>query len=177
MLLTYLEAIDKHLVGDAALVVYGSAAFMLMGEAERTSLDIDVAAPYSSVDFGDLCQAAEKAGLAVNPEAWTPDDHLKWIAPTRLCLPEPDDDRMLLWQGRRLTVTSVAPAQLVASKLIRYDEMDRGDVRFLCSHASVSHDDVVLAVERLPKRFRDDPVLGDNLAALKTDLAMWEQQP
>ena len=45
----YLAGIDEHLEGDARLVIYESAAFILLGETGRTSLDIGVAGPYSTV--------------------------------------------------------------------------------------------------------------------------------
>ena len=53
-LVGYLERLDRALSSPATLHIYGSAAFMLLDEPDRTSLDIDVAAPYSNVDLGDL---------------------------------------------------------------------------------------------------------------------------
>lgn len=170
----YLKIIDEHLEHDTVLVIYGSAAFILLGETERTSLDIDVAAPYSAADFPDLERAAGKAGLRINPDETCSEDHIEWISPIRLCLPEPDEaTSMALWRGRRLTVKTVSPSQLVASKLIRYDATDCADIRFLCRQAGVTFDDVAKAVEQLPPQFRDDPVLRENLAALKTDIDLW----
>jgi hypothetical protein len=52
-LLAYLEALDEALAEETELVVYGSAAFILLDEDGRTSLDIDVAAPYSRVNYVD----------------------------------------------------------------------------------------------------------------------------
>ncbi len=57
-LLGYLERLDHALKTESTLHIYGSAAFMLLDEPDRTSLDVDVAAPYSMVDVGDLRQAA-----------------------------------------------------------------------------------------------------------------------
>ena len=67
-LVSYLERLDRALASPATLHIYGSAAFMLLDEPDRTSLDIDVAAPYSQVDLGDLRQAATAAGLPLNPD-------------------------------------------------------------------------------------------------------------
>jgi hypothetical protein len=170
----YLEDLDACLEGDAVLVIYGSAAFMLLGEVGRTSLDIDVAGPYCILSYPDLEQAARKAGLEVDPDESYPGDHIEWVRAPRLCLPGPQESTsQVLWRGKRLTVTTVSPAELVASKLIRYDEIDAGDVRFLCIEARVPFADVKDAVGRLPPAFRDDPVLRENLASLEADMASW----
>lgn len=59
---------------SATLHIYGSAAFMLLDEPERTSLDIDVAAPYSVVDEGDLRRAAAiEAAVEELPEPFNND--------------------------------------------------------------------------------------------------------
>ncbi|MHC4252917.1 MAG: hypothetical protein ACYS9X_27685 [Planctomycetota bacterium] len=176
-LLEYLEAIDGHLEGDTVLVIYGSAAFMLLGEPERSGLRVSVAAPYSTVAFPDLERAAAKAGIEVNPDETCADPHIEWVAPARLCLPAPDESTsQVLWRGARLVVKTVSSAELIASKLIRYDEVDAGDVRFLCGEARVSFDDVAKAAERLPRAFRDDAVLRENLAALKADMELWRSE-
>lgn len=174
----YLAAMDEHLQGDAALVVYGSAAFILLGETDRTTLDIDVAAAYSVADYPDLERAAREAGLAMDPDETSQEDHIEWIGPLRLCLPEPDDATSLtLWRGRRLTVRTVSAAELAASKLVRYDAIDAADVRFLCSQAGLSFEDVSKAARRLPARFGDDPIVRENMEALRADMDMWRRAP
>ena len=90
-LLDYLEKIDSYLTSETMLFIYGSAAFMLLDEAGRISLDIDVAAPYSSAKFPELKKAAGKAGLPVNPVETFQGDHIEWISFLRLCLPPPDE--------------------------------------------------------------------------------------
>ena len=175
---TYLAALDERLERPATLVVYGSAAVMLLGETDRTSLDIDIAGPYSSADYGQLSCAAAAIGVPVNPSEDFAGDHLEWVSPLLLALPEPDDaSSVVLWHGARLTVKTVSPAQLVASKLIRYDEIDQSDVRFLCSQSRLTYDEVAAAVEQLPPRFRSDPVVRDNLENLRSDLKSWEPAP
>ncbi|MFM8715977.1 MAG: hypothetical protein ACKOF3_04215, partial [Spartobacteria bacterium] len=79
-LLGYLEKIDGELKSPAILHIYGSAAFMLLDEPDRTSLDIDVAAPYSDVDESELRRAAELAGIPLNPADDYTSDHLEWIS-------------------------------------------------------------------------------------------------
>jgi len=173
-LMTYLERIDAVLEQPAMLYIYGSAACILLDEPDRTSLDIDVAAPYSNADYGDIAQAAEKAGIPLNPEETTTSNHIEWVQSLRLCLPKPSPGNgMVLWQGKRLTIESAPVPELVASKLIRYDEIDQGDIQYLCSQSPISFSDVEEAVQKLPPPFSTDALVLENLGNLQRDLAMW----
>jgi hypothetical protein len=176
-LIGYFERIDKALHAPVTLCVYGSAAFMLLDEPDRTSLDVDVAAPYSCGDLADLRQAAASAGLPINPDADLSADHLEWISAARLCLPRPaPETETPLWQGRKLAVKTVSAPQLVASKLIRYDEIDRSDIQYLWRQAKLGIEAVAAAVAQLPSPFDRDPLVLDNLANLKTDIGMWSRE-
>jgi len=174
-LLGYLERLDGALKAPATLHIYGSAAFMLLDEPDRTSLDVDVAAPYSIVDVGDLSQAAAAAGLPLNPPDEYASDHLEWVSAVRLCLskPNPETD-LLLWRGTRLLVKTGSIPQLIASKLIRYDEIDRSDIQYLCHQASVDIAAVAAAVDELPAPFDHDPLVLENLKNLRVDLKLWD---
>lgn len=174
-LLAYLEKIDHGLKQPAMLYIYGSAACILLEEPDRTSLDIDVAAPYSNADYGDIAQAAERAGIPINPDEQTASNHIEWIQSLRLCLPKPSPDTsLLLWQGKKLTIKSPPVSELIASKLIRYDEMDQGDLQYLYSQSPVSFSSIVEAVKNLPPPFNTDAVVLENLENLKQDLNMWK---
>ncbi len=177
-LTAYLEKIDTELKSPATIYIYGSAAYILLDEPERTSLDIDVAAPYSNADYGDFRRAALASGLPVNPDEQYAGDHIEWITGLRLCLPKPSPETDLtLWQGRLLTIRTVAIEQLIASKLIRYDEMDQSDIRYLISQRNVGFNRIEVAAKRLPPPFDCDPVILDNLQNLKTDMELWRDQP
>jgi hypothetical protein len=173
-LLGYLERLDHALKAEATLHIYGSAAFMLLDEPDRTSLDVDVAAPYSIVDMGDLRQAATAAGLPLNPADDYSSDHLEWISAVRLCLakPNPETD-LLLWKGERLSVKTGSIPQLIASKLIRYDEIDRSDIQYLCRQAAVDIAAVAEAVAGLPAPFNRDTLVLENLKNLRVDMTLW----
>ena len=174
-LLSYLERIDSSLSQKTELVVYGSAAFILLGEEDRTSVDVDVAAPYSQADYPDLQQAATQAGLPINPDAPEPGEHIEWISSLRLCLSPPQPaTEIVLWRGRKLTVKTVSPDELIASKLIRYDDIDQSDIQFLCAQRAVDWRRVEAAVEALPEPFKHDPLIRDNLHNLKQDMAIWK---
>ncbi len=173
-LVGYLERLDRELKAPATLHIYGSAAFMLLDEPERTSLDIDVAAPYSVVDEGDLRRAASVAGLPLNPPDDYASDHLEWISALRLCLakPNPGTD-LVLWRGNKLLVKTGSIPQLIASKLIRYDEMDRSDIQYLCRQTPVKVAAIVAAVGELPEPFNIDALVLANLENFRVDVALW----
>ncbi len=174
-LLTYLERIDNALIGPAMVYIYGSAVCILLDEPDRTSLDIDVAGPYSDVDYGAFRHAAEEAGLPVNPREDTGKNHIEWIQALRLCLPKPSPERTtVLWQGARLTVKSGSPADLIASKLIRYDAIDQGDIQYLLTQARVTYAEVADAVNRLPAPFNDDCMVLENLENFRADAELWK---
>ncbi len=173
-LVSCLEKIDQALCAETTLFVFGAAALILLDEPDRTSLDIDVAAPYSTADFADLERAAAAAGLPINPGEHVPGEYLEWIGPLRLCLPAPDARTDLtLWRGKRLAVKTVSPAGLIASKLIRYDEIDQADILYLCAGGKVEYSAVESAAAALPPAFRDDPVVRENLRNLKADMELW----
>ncbi len=177
-LVTYLERIDAALHDVAILHIYGSAAFILMDEPERTSLDIDVAAPYCHVDEHAFRAAAALAGLPVNPELATANDHIEWISSLRLCLPKPSaESDIVLWRGKSLTVKTAAIPALIASKLIRYDAIDRSDVQYLLAQHPVAFHDVVAAVRSLPPPFHQDVAVLENLENFKNDMALWIGSP
>lgn len=176
-LLSYLERIDNALKHDTRLYVYGSAAFILLNEPDRISLDIDVAGPYSQADIGDVRQAAAQAGLPLDPDENYSSDHIEWISQLRLCLPKPNPEtEMLLWQGRKLTIKTVSPAQLIASKLIRYDEIDRSDIQYLCFQRKIDFSEIEAAAKTLAPPFNRDPIVLDNLEDLKVDMKIWNEE-
>lgn len=173
-MLSHLARLDRALEHPATLYVYGSAAGILLDEPERTSGDVDVAAPYSRADFGDLQRAATAIGLPVNPEEQYPGDHIEWISALRLCLPKPvPETDILLWQGTHLTIQTAGIPQLIASKLIRYDEIAQADIQYLATQGRVELAAIEAAVKQLPDPFDRDPLVQENLRNLKTDWVMW----
>ncbi|HMO50753.1 MAG TPA: hypothetical protein PKE26_08605 [Kiritimatiellia bacterium] len=172
-----LTAVDDHLDEPATMVVYGAAAFMLLGEELRTSIDVDVAGPYCSGNIANLRRAIEKAGYAINPPPHLNQDHIEWVSVERLSLEPPDEQALSLWRGRYLHVITVSPAALIASKLIRYDATDQSDIRTLGFRMNVSWEHVKDAVKRLPPTFRDDAIVQENLENLKRDMMLWRSMP
>ena len=166
--------IDGELHSPASLCLYGSGAFILLEQEDRTSLDLDIAAPYSKVDFADFSRAVEAAGLSINPEEGIDDDHIEWISMVRLCLAEPSTTELIvLWEGKKLNVFTVSPADLIASKLIRYDAIDQSDIHYLVFQMNMSFESIEQAVLRLPQQFRRDMIVVENLANLDQDMRLW----
>ena len=149
---------------------------MLLDEPDRTSLDLDVAGPYSSVDEADLRIAAETAGLPVNPPDSYQGNHIEWIGPLRLCLQPPTEGKaVVLWQGRKLQIVTASIPALIASKLIRYDEIDQGDIQYLLSQGHFAYSEIKAAVSRLPAQFAEDHIVQENLLSLEKDMEIWGQ--
>jgi hypothetical protein len=174
-LIAYLEKIDGGLKQPAMLYIYGSAVCILLDEPDRTSLDINVAGPYSDAVYGDIAQAAENAGIPINPDEQTSSNHIEWVQALRLCLPKPSPEGgTTLWQGEKLTIKTASVPELVASKLIRYDEIDQGDLQYLCTQSPIAFSDVESAVRRLPPPFNTDALVLENLENLRSDLEIWK---
>jgi hypothetical protein len=169
----HLARLDAALAEPARLCIFGSAALMLMGQEDRFSVDVDVAGPYSTANERALAAAAEQAGLPVNPADDFSSDHIEWVGPLRLCLAPPSKDSLVLWQGGRLTIFTVPPPDLIASRLIRYDPTDQADIQFLVVHQRVRFEDVERAADRLPDPFRHDALVRENLENLRRDLLRW----
>jgi hypothetical protein len=166
--------LDAALGEPARLCIYGGAAVMLMGEEDRFSVDVDIAGPDSTVNERALAAAARQIGLPVNPPEDFPTDHLEWVGPTRLCLAAPSaENAVVLWHGSNLTVFTLPPADLIASRPIRYDPTDQADIQFLLIHSRVHFEEVAQAVDRLPAAFRSDALVRENLNNLRRDLGRW----
>jgi hypothetical protein len=174
-IIEYLTKLDDKVSGLQVLYIYGSAVVILLDAPGRTSLDIDVAGPYSSGDQAELERGSQQAGLPVNPPPDYQGCHLEWVGPLRLCLPPPQagQEGLLLWRGKNVTVRSGNVEDLVASKLIRYDVTDRADVQYLYSRFRFAWESVRESVGRLPHPFRGDAMLLENLSNLETDMRMW----
>lgn len=169
-----LARLDAALCEPARLCIYGSAAVMLLGEEDRFSVDMDVAGPYSVVNERALGLAASQMGWPVNPPDDFSGDHIEWVGPTRLCLAPPSaDNAVVLWQGSRLCVFTLPPADLAASRLIRYDPTDQSDIQFLQIQARIRFEDIANAVDHLPAAFRNDLLVRENLNNLRRDMERW----
>lgn len=65
----YFDRLDAMVSSGTVLYIYGGAAVAVLGSRIRTTMDIDVAEPYSRIDRAEFAAASAKAGLPVNPDA------------------------------------------------------------------------------------------------------------
>ena len=63
----YFVRLDALVAPGTVLYVYGGAAVALLGAGIRTTMDVDVAEPYSHFDRAAFAEASAQAGLPVNP--------------------------------------------------------------------------------------------------------------
>lgn len=73
-----------------------------------------------------------------------------------------------------MLVKTGSAADLIASKLIRYDESDCADIQFVVRQGGVVWADVQAAVRRLPTPFHADRMVLENLDNLRIDLPLWQ---
>ena len=173
--LEYFARLDAFVKPGTELYVIGGSAIALLGAKIRTTVDVDVALPYSKLDVAAFSEASEKAGLPVNPAFGYQGAYIELVKPLMLTLPKPKSEESLqvLFQGTNLTVKTGSGADLVASKLYRYSEQDQEDIQFLMLRGGVTLEAVRESVLRLPERFRDDVMTVENLGNLERDLTMW----
>jgi hypothetical protein len=160
------ERLDQALEHPTELVIRGGAAVLAHGLEQRATLDIDVL-PASRFIEADLRHACAAAGLGFNPsdKDFVEQDYLEVVPEETLILPRPNPDRgyNTVFRGLRLTVRTPTAADLVIGKLKRLEPEDLADVVFLIERFRLTAEDLRESFERLPPRFKTDPVVLDNL--------------
>ncbi len=166
------EKLDQSLEHPTELLIRGGAAVLAHGFEQRVTLDIDVL-PASRFIEADLRRACATAELGYNPsnKDLAEQDYIEVVPEETLILPFPDPDRgyNTVFRGQRLTVKTPPAADLVIGKLKRLDADDLSDIAFLIDRFRLTEADLTESFERLPARFRTDPVVQDNLRFLKED--------
>lgn len=171
----YFARLDPLVAQGTVLYIYGGAAVALLGSGIRTTMDVDVAEPYSHFDRLAFASASERAGLPINPKVDYEAAFLELVGEFRLCVPKPTDDNpgIELFKGINLTVRTGSAADLIASKLIRYDEQDQQDIQFLLKASKVNISAIKESVSRLPDAFCNDVLVKENLDNLERDMNVW----
>ncbi|MBO6166950.1 MAG: hypothetical protein J6P13_01200 [Kiritimatiellae bacterium] len=172
----YFARLDRLVAPGTELFVFGGASIALLGSKIRTTVDVDVAAPYSRVDMVSFKEASKLAGLPVNPGMGYQGAYLEFVEERMLALPvQKRDEATVLFRGLNLTVITASESDLVASKLVRYNDKDRSDVQFLAGLGKVSPEDVKASVARMSPRLRSDVLVAENLSNLETDFMLWKE--
>jgi hypothetical protein len=160
------EKLDQALEHPTELLIRGGAAVLAYGLEQRVTLDIDVL-PASHFIEADLRRACSSAELGFNPsnKDFAEQNYLEVVPEETLILPRPDPDRgyNTIFRGRRLIVRTPPAADLVVGKLKRLEAEDLEDVIFLIKRFRLTEADLTESFERLPTRFKSDPVVQDNL--------------
>lgn len=160
------ERLDQALEHQTELLIRGGAAVLAYGLEQRVTIDIDVL-PSSRFVEADLRRACAAVGLGFNPldKDLAEQDYVEVVPEETLILPRPDPERgyNTVFRGEHLTVKTPPAADLIAGKLKRLEAEDLVDVVFLIERFRLTKDDLTEAFERLPSRFKSDPVVQDNL--------------
>lgn len=166
------ERLDQALEHPTELLIRGGAAVLAHGLEQRVTLDIDVL-PASHFIETDLRRACAVAELGFNPsnKDLAERDYIEVVPEESLILPRPDPERgyNTIFRGQRLTVKTPPAADLVIGKLKRLDPDDLSDIAFLIDRFRLAEADLVEAFERLPARFKADPVVLDNFRFIQED--------
>lgn len=167
------EQLDESLEHPTELLIRGGAAMLAHGLEQRVTVDIDVL-PASRFVEADLRRACAAVGIGFNPldKDFVEQDYLEIVPEETLVLPNPSPDRPYntVFRGVHLLVQTPPAADLVVGKLKRLEAEDLADVIFLIDRFRLTEGDVREAFERLPARFKTDPVVQDNLRYVLEDL-------
>jgi Nucleotidyltransferase of unknown function (DUF6036) len=166
------EQLDEALEHPTELLIRGGAAMLAHGLEQRVTVDIDVL-PSSRFVEADLRRACAAAGIGFNPldKDFAEQDYLEVVPEETLILPSPLPDRPYntVFRGVHLLVQTPPAADLVVGKLKRLEAEDVADVIFLIDRFRLTESDLHEAFERLPARFRADPIVQDNLRYVLED--------
>jgi hypothetical protein len=139
----------------ARLTLVGSATGILMGQPDRSSVDLDVWRPTSRYEFAALKKAVEDAGLVFNPKsALDPETpYVQLIEPGIVQIgmfehPEP------LEKFGALQLDRPPIANLVASKLVRAETKDIEDITYLLANYRPARGDIAKAIQSMPAEAR-----------------------
>ena len=172
----YFSRLDELVPADTVLYLYGGAAVIMYGATIRTTLDVDIAAPYSRINPARFVEWSDMAGIPVNPPEFDNGICVEFVQANRLSLPVPRNeanDSVSVFTGRNLTVLAASPVDIIASKLVRYNEHDQQDIQYLIIAGRVEYKAICEAVSRLPPLFRGDVFVHENLENLKSDMEIW----
>lgn len=116
------------------LCLIGSAACIFAGMELRVSEDLDIWQPSSDYDLAELKNAAQTAGLSINPTGILEPDqpYLQIVEPGIVQIGKFKPVHM--FRMGRLSVSRPPIENIIASKLTRADAKDLEDIQFLHKH-------------------------------------------
>ena len=152
-----LMRVGEYLKKPTRLVLIGSSVSMWYGQAGRMTEDVDIWSPKSQVDFADINQACEKAGIHFDPRGYdVPRDglYLQMVTPGVVNIGKWKSEESMFRSGN-LEVVHPPAENIIASKLVRAEPFDIEDIVFLMSRLDVSMERVQGAVNTLSGTARE----------------------
>ncbi|MFK4706241.1 hypothetical protein ABIC83_003080 [Roseateles asaccharophilus] len=148
-----LNLVGQHLEKPTRLVLIGSSVGMWYGQPGRMTEDVDIWSPRSEVDYADIKQACEKAGIHFDPRGYdVPRDglYLQIVTPGVVHVGQWKDEARMFKSGK-LEVVHPPAENIIASKLVRAAAHDIDDIVFLMTRLQIGLNQVRAAVETLPE--------------------------
>jgi len=147
------EALARHVSSPVDLVLFGGGAMVLAYRSQRSTEDLDILIDesqlriYADHGFGDVIEATnrelEPRGFYIR--------HL-W-SPAQEVLVQGWQERLTpieaWWGNPLLQFRAISPIDMIASKLPRFDEIDREDIRFLITAGWVSKENLKALASQL----------------------------
>lgn len=137
------------------ICLIGSAACLFGGMDGRTSRDLDIWEPASNYDTAELRKAAESAELLFNPNSFSEPSvpYLQIVEPGLVQIG--DFIPVRLMRMGRLHLTKPPIENLIAAKLIRCEEKDLADIRYLISQYVPNLEAVSGIISTFPQAARE----------------------
>jgi len=159
--------LGQKLYKPTTLCIFGSSPAILLGQPARQTQDIDVWHPGSIYDAGDLSRACSQIGVLYNPtEEIDPDTiYIQVVRPGVVALPEKFETEKIDQYGK-LTVVMPAPAVLSASKLVRADRNDIGDIVWWVQQRRIKMQQIEQTIEQFPDT-HDREIARENLILIR----------
>lgn len=124
----------QHGSKEIKIKVLGGASILLLGMRERVTADIDVAATSDAGEFQKICA---KMGIEVDIITVASTVDLAYC------------DSVKVFQGKRLTVESVTPTDLLKLKLERFYKQDPEDIYAIIKHESMLFDEFKAIIKEM----------------------------
>lgn len=168
------EKIGRNLNHPSRLVLIGSSVGMLHGQPSRMTEDVDVWSPSSVMDYADMKEACEKAGVLFDPKDACDGAYLQLVQPGIVQIGNyRKDGEIRISVYGNLEVAHPPVENVVASKLLRAEERDIQDVMFLMKKFAVRKEDVERAIDSFPEHRAE--TARENLVYLDIAMEVWDE--
>lgn len=161
-----LEQIGESLVNQghsANIEIIGSGVLMKRGMEGRTSMDLDVWMPNSSIeDMQAFKRAVESSGLLFNPvdENLNPEAYIQLVEELKTM---PDHKPEQTETLGNLSVSFPANEVVAASKLAAGRDKDIADLTYLASTGKLNAEKLEQLIEKIPNQFERETAIENKI--------------